>query len=312
MPTSVAIVIPTYNRAGLVTRAIDSALCQQGVALQVVVVDDGSTDATPRTLERYLGDDRVRVIRHPANRGVTAAKNTGLDNVLPETELVGILDSDDVLLDGALAALAAAFEARSGGCSQVFGWCRDSRTGAPTGRMVLREGPVTFEDGLSGRFSGEFWQLARCDMLGGLRFEERARGGEASVWWRLLRERPGWLVPEVVREYDRSGRDRVSLVDYSPAGAAGSMWAYRAGMRAFGADMRRHYPPRYAELAAELAKWAALAGDGCIARAAARSGLRAAPTGRGAVALAMSLVPSRMLRAVAEGRAKIKLQAGRG
>lgn len=301
MSRSIAIVIPVFNRAALVPRAIDSVLSQVGASASIIIVDDGSTDQTPRVLEGYRGHQTVRVIRLPSNQGAAAAKNAGLDAVLPGTDLVGILDSDDRLLPGALATLAAAFDQPAGAdWSQVFGWCRDASSGAATGAMVRREGPITYDDAIGGRFSGEFWQLARVDLIGRQRFEPRARGGEAELWWVLLRERPAWLIPETVREYDTSGTDRISLPDHSQRGATGTMWAYLTGLRKFGADMRRDYPARYAEKAAELAKWAALAGQRRVATAAARSGWRAHPSRWGALAIVMSLTPRPLLQLAAQ------------
>jgi glycosyltransferase involved in cell wall biosynthesis len=297
---SIAIVIPVYNRADQVSLAIESVMSQVDVSAHIIVVDDGSTDHTARVLAGYEARDTVRLIRHPRNLGASAAKNTGLDAVPPDTDLVGILDSDDVLLPGALAALAAAFDVPAGAdWSQVFGWCRDAASGAATGAMVRREGPITYDDALAGRFAGEFWQLARMDLIGDRRFEPRARGGESVLWWRLLRDRPAWLIPETVRAYDTSGSDRISLLDYSPRGAGGTMWVYLAALRAFGADLRRGHPQRYAEQAAELAKWAALAGRHRVATAAARSGWRAHPSRRGALAIVMSLTPAPLLRLAA-------------
>jgi glycosyltransferase involved in cell wall biosynthesis len=301
---TIAIIVPVYNRAGLVTRAIDSVLSQAGERAQVIVIDDGSTDATPEVLARYEADPLVDLVRHRSNRGVAAAKNTGLDHVPRGTALVGILDSDDVLLPGALAALAAVAAGPDGErWSQVFGWCRDAETADLTGSMVHREGPITYDDALAGRFFGEFWQLARMDLIGERRFEPRARGGESAVWWPLLRERPAWLIPDVVRAYDRSGDDRVSRLDYRRPAAEGTMWVYRAGLRAYGADLRRDHPGHYATQATELSKWAALAGQGKIARAAARAAWRARPSRQTTLALAMALTPPAVLRFAATRRA---------
>jgi len=167
--------------------------------------------------------------------------------------------------------------------------------------MTRREGPVTFDDALSGRFSGEFWQLARMDMIGERRFEERARGGESAVWWPLLREAPAWLIPETVRVYDTGGADRVSRLRYDAVGARGTMWVYQAGLDAYGEDLRRGHPDRYAAQAAEVAKWAALAGEGRTARSAARASWRARRTRRGALLLLLTMLPGAAVRAV--GRA---------
>src|SRR5215203_3620455 len=202
MRSHVTIIIPTYNRARQVTQAIDSALGQTYPYLDVVVVDDGSTDETLDVLRGYDAEPRLHIVRLPRNMGVTAAKNAGMANVPAETIYLGILDSDDTLLPSAVDTLVRVFDADEGRYSQVYGWCVERTTGELMGRMPYREGPVRYEDALSGRFSGEFWQLASCRLLNGKRFDERAAGGESAVWWPLLKQREGWLIGDVVRQYD--------------------------------------------------------------------------------------------------------------
>ncbi|MFI3123602.1 MAG: glycosyltransferase [Methylococcales bacterium] len=86
----VSVVIPTYNRALFVTKAIDSVLNQTFADYEVIVVDDGSTDNTKETLERYL--DKITYI-YQDNSGVSAARNTGI--AVAGGEWVAFLDSDD-------------------------------------------------------------------------------------------------------------------------------------------------------------------------------------------------------------------------
>lgn len=306
MRPRVTIIVPTYNRATLVTRAIDSALGQTYPNLEVLVVDNGSTDDTPQVLHLYDDEPRLRVVRHERNQGVTAAKNTGLSNLAAETVYVGILDDDDTLVPSAIETLVQVFEANEGCYSQVFGWCVDSVSGELSGRMPHREGPITYDDALSGRFTGEFFQLASRALLEGRRFDERAAGAESAVWWPLLRERDGWVVKEVVHRYDTSGNDRVSTVGYTRSTATGRMWACYAGLAAVGDDLRQRYPRRYGEGLIELAKWAALAGEPRRARAAAREGVRYARSRRSLVMAALILLPASFLRSVAGWRSKLR------
>ncbi len=88
----VSVVIPTYDRAGIVIRAIQSVLTQTYQNLEIIVVDDGSRDNTCEVIER-LHDPRVRYIRHDANQGGSAARNTGIE--VAAGEYVAFLDSDD-------------------------------------------------------------------------------------------------------------------------------------------------------------------------------------------------------------------------
>ncbi len=90
-----------------------------------MVVDDGSTDGTPGVLARYEGDARVRIVRRAQNRGVTAAKNTGLASLDERAATFCFLDSDDTLLPDAIESLVAGFDAPGGPYSQVLGWGRD-------------------------------------------------------------------------------------------------------------------------------------------------------------------------------------------
>ncbi len=93
----VSVIIPTFNRGGVVARAIDSVLGQTYHPVEVVVVDDGSTDATPEVLKTY-GDAIVRVVQD--NAGPSAARNRGIRE--SRGELIGFLDSDDLWLPSKL------------------------------------------------------------------------------------------------------------------------------------------------------------------------------------------------------------------
>ncbi len=83
-----SVVIPTYNRAHTLPRAIESVLAQSFKDFELIVVDDGSTDETPKILERYP----IRVIHQP-NRGVSAARNRGIEAA--RGHIIALLDSDD-------------------------------------------------------------------------------------------------------------------------------------------------------------------------------------------------------------------------
>jgi len=95
----VSLIIATFNHARFLGAAIDSALAQTLGAVDVIVVDDGSTDDTPAVLARYAG--RVRVLRQP-NRGLAAARNAGL--AAARGTYVAFLDADDVMAPTKLAA----------------------------------------------------------------------------------------------------------------------------------------------------------------------------------------------------------------
>src|SRR5262249_16128748 len=75
----VSVVIPTFSRAPEIANAIQSVLEQTYQDLEIIVVDDGSRDATAETVLRLARTDpRIRLIRHQSNRGAQAARNTGI------------------------------------------------------------------------------------------------------------------------------------------------------------------------------------------------------------------------------------------
>jgi glycosyltransferase involved in cell wall biosynthesis len=88
----VSVVIPTCNRSGLLQRAIASVLRQTYEHLEVIVVDDASTDDTRKVVESFH-DHRIRYVRHTTNRGGSAARNTGVDAATGQ--YIAFLDDDD-------------------------------------------------------------------------------------------------------------------------------------------------------------------------------------------------------------------------
>ena len=91
VPT-VSVIIPAYNRAHLVGRAITSALAQSFKDLEIIVVDDGSMDET-RELVGSFSDSLIRYLRHSENKGGSEARNTGIKAA--RGEYIALLDSDD-------------------------------------------------------------------------------------------------------------------------------------------------------------------------------------------------------------------------
>jgi len=89
----VSVVLPTYNRASLITRAIESVLGQEFTDLELIVIDDGSTDETSQVISR-INDERLRFVHFEQNRGETFARNQGLQRA--RGELIAQMDSDDL------------------------------------------------------------------------------------------------------------------------------------------------------------------------------------------------------------------------
>jgi glycosyltransferase involved in cell wall biosynthesis len=88
----VSVVIPTYNRAGLLKRAVKSVLNQTYSNFELIIVDDCSTDDT-ETVAKSFRDSRIRYIRHKKNQGAPAARNNGI--LASKAQYIAFQDSDD-------------------------------------------------------------------------------------------------------------------------------------------------------------------------------------------------------------------------
>ena len=99
----VSVIIPTYNRLPMLKEAVESVLAQDFEDMELIVVDDGSADGTAEGMRRYGG--RVKLLQHPANRGVSAARNKGV--LQARGKYIAFLDSDDLWVKGKLKIQAA-------------------------------------------------------------------------------------------------------------------------------------------------------------------------------------------------------------
>jgi Glycosyl transferase family 2 len=90
----ISVILPTYNRAHLVTEAIESVLKQTFTDFELIVVDDGSTDDTEEVVHAFT-DPRLRYLKQ-LNGGASAARNTGVQTATGE--FIAFLDSDDLFL----------------------------------------------------------------------------------------------------------------------------------------------------------------------------------------------------------------------
>ena len=103
----ITVVVATFNMSGFLSTAVKSALAQTYPSIEVLVVDDGSTDDTSEVMRQFAQDARVRYI-FQRNQGQAAAKNRGIQEA--RGELVAFLDADDFWREDKLTLQAALFE----------------------------------------------------------------------------------------------------------------------------------------------------------------------------------------------------------
>jgi len=116
-----SIIVPSYDHGAYVGQAIESALAQEDVDFEVIVIDDGSTDDSRRVIEPFAAHPRLRVVLQE-NQGISHVFNRGLD--LARGAFVGFLCSDDRWLPRHLAHARSAFREQGRDCSFVWGRAR--------------------------------------------------------------------------------------------------------------------------------------------------------------------------------------------
>jgi len=167
-PPSVSVVIPAYNAERFLADAIESVLAQVSDALEVIVVDDGSSDGTA-TVARSFGEP-VHVLQQ-SNQGVGLARNTGVNTATGE--LLAFLDADDAWTPGSLAARQELLRTDQG-LDGVFGLVENWQDG-PSNLQVKAE------DATAGHVAGTLL-IKRASFLKAGLFGD-VRLGEFIEWY---------------------------------------------------------------------------------------------------------------------------------
>ena len=139
----VSAIIPCHDSAATIERALDSALAQTFSELEIIVIDDASTDATPGILRRRCADPHLRLIALDRNLGPAGARNKGIEAA--RGKYIAFLDSDDEWLPEKIALQFAAMEANRAatlcGCDAVWNYpdgSTEHSTASSTGQLAWK------------------------------------------------------------------------------------------------------------------------------------------------------------------------------
>ncbi|BBO68396.1 hypothetical protein DSCA_23260 [Desulfosarcina alkanivorans] len=203
---TISIILTAYNRAHTVGRAIDSVLSQTYQDLELIVVDDGSSDNTQSKLELYQ-DERIRIISHSENRGVTEAKNTGLDQI--RGTWFTFLDSDDEMVPEALERMISVPDQVDEKINAITCNCFDTSTGEFSGKGLNANQFLSSVD-VARKCTGEFWGLTKTELLGVDRFNEKLPGFEDTLWFKINERACRYYLHEGLRIYHTEGEDMIT------------------------------------------------------------------------------------------------------
>jgi glycosyltransferase involved in cell wall biosynthesis len=198
MPPKVSVVIPVYNRPAAVRRAIDSVLAQTCQDFEIIVVDDGSLDATPASVTALV-DPRITLIRHERNRGGSAARNTGIR--ASSAPYLAFLDSDDAWLPTKLERQLEVFERSSEPLGLVYTgaervWA-DGRVRRHIPRRQLDLTRALLTENVVGETSVGMVRRSALEATGAFD-ESLASCQDVDLWLRLCEQFRAEVVPEAL------------------------------------------------------------------------------------------------------------------
>lgn len=260
---NLSIVIPAFKASGTIPATLASVYgdpVAKDWRLEVIVVDDGSPDGGALASAVAVFPEAT-LLRLPENQGKCKAMNYGIERSTGDAVI--ILDADDTLVRGWPSALERVVATWPRACPICFTACQ-----TPDGRTTVARpdysGPLSFEDMLADRYSGEYLPMFWGDDL-------RAVGGytDPGGWWGCVmltylafaKQRPLWISSEVLRIYFVGLPGSVSNSVVQASGAAGVSSCYDFVFEAFGEDYLRLAPQAYRRRRLRHAVFAAIAGD---------------------------------------------------
>lgn len=205
-PPFFSIIIPAFNRAHTIERCLKSIFEQNIHSYEILVLDDGSTDATKEVLQPFM--NQIRYLPSEENLGPNIRKNQGAREA--EGQWLIFLDSDDELTPGALEHLQSCTEKTS--ATLIMSSSKNA-----SGKILSTHpgwyGELSGEEYLREDIRGEYLPMvAREAFLKSSGFFEDIRGGEGLTWKKIALEiGKVWFSSFVTRLYDDTGSDRLSI-----------------------------------------------------------------------------------------------------
>ena len=198
----ISIITRTFNRAQTLPRAINSILDQDYNDIELIIVNDGSTDNTNEVIKQY-NDRRIRVVNHSENKGMAAAFHTGLDNI--RGEWFTLLDSDDEMVPGALTTMLKVLIDVNPDINAITCNCIDSSTEKFSGKGLEGDQYLDAKTIIQ-NCRGEFWGLTKTSLLPERNNEQYL----ASVWNKINKIANRYYIHKGLRIYHTVSNDRYS------------------------------------------------------------------------------------------------------
>ncbi|NND06795.1 MAG: glycosyltransferase family 2 protein [Saprospiraceae bacterium] len=181
----VSVLVVTFNRSNMIHDTIESLLNQTHQNIEILIVDNGSTDDTAIVLDQYKTaefEDKIKIYHLAENRRWTGGANFVLSKI--SGEWFTVLDDDDTAHPASFTTMLEVVEQIDPSIDAVTCNVIDSSTGKFAGRGVDKDQYLSFEH-LVRYCSGEFWGITRSSLIKNIRFNESLIGLEDTFWYKI-------------------------------------------------------------------------------------------------------------------------------
>jgi len=259
----ISVMLLTYNRAKLVSRAIKSVLDQTFKDFELVIVNNAAQDNTDEVIKPFLIDPRIVYKKLDKNIGPFGGINTILDMVSGKY-IINVAD-DDELLPNALQTISDNFDKfEPQGIKILWFDCLDAETQKYSGKGIRKEGPITYEDYLCNKFQGDYQVIMSIEAIGEKRFDQNAWGGMTTVFnLRCHKGVKAYYIPKVIEKlYREHGESRIStpetsLLNHIPK----IILSMKIFLKEFGEEIKKICPKCYGPRLASLGFYQILNGE---------------------------------------------------
>lgn len=181
----ISVIIPVYNAGNKIKRCLESILRQSYSNLEIICVDDGSTDQSGQILDEYAHQDNRIVVIHQKNSGVSSARNTGLNHA--NGEYIGFVDADDYIEDKMYEVLYKMMVKNHSGIGVVAVETNFSNDGS-LNEMIFSNGQMVitnfYKQNLSRYFLTTVWnKLFHVSVIKNCRFSEKIPFSEDRIFF---------------------------------------------------------------------------------------------------------------------------------
>ncbi len=181
----VSVIMPVYNGEKYIKQAVESVY-QQGVPLELLVIDDGSTDHTQEVLSVYEGREDFRYLKNEKNMGAAGSRNRGVKEA--KGEYIAYLDADDLWTPDKLEKELAFLKEKQ--AAFVFtGYEFADENGKGTGKIVRVPATITYKEALKNTTIFTSTVMFDMEQLSKEQLQmPQIKSEDTALWWRILRE----------------------------------------------------------------------------------------------------------------------------